>query len=179
MSSTSEQIALLAVARAELVHLVVLERADELVREELGRDVDDARVGTLGVDAVGDGVHEVRLAEAGAAADEERVVAAPAAARRGDGRGVGELVRGAHDEVREGVLRVHPGRARAPCATWTARCWGAAGTSSCASRWAGAERRATEDARTPGFGRSGSIVHATCTDHPVSSRIDWVRVGTK
>ena len=63
-------------------------------------------LGALAVDAVGDGVHQVRLAEAGAAADEERVVAAPAAARGRDGRGVGELVRGADDEAREGVLGV-------------------------------------------------------------------------
>ena len=68
MSSTRSRSQLLAVARAELVHLVVLQRLDELVRELLGRDVEDARVRPLGEDAVRDGVHQVRLAEAGAAA---------------------------------------------------------------------------------------------------------------
>ena len=61
-----------------------------------------------------DGVNQVRLAEARAAADEERVVAAPAAARRRDRRGVGELVRRADDEVRERVLRVEPFDGRRP-----------------------------------------------------------------
>ena len=87
-----EQIAVGAVARAELVHLVVLQRVDELVREAFGRHVHDARVRTLVEHAVRDGVHQVGLAETGAAADEERVVAAPAAARRSDRRRVRELV---------------------------------------------------------------------------------------
>ena len=73
-----EQVAPLAVARAELVHPLVLERLHELVHEPLGADVDDARARALLADAVRDRVDEVRLAEPRAAADEERVVAPPA-----------------------------------------------------------------------------------------------------
>ena len=135
MSSTRSRSQLLAVARAELVHLVVLERLDELVREALGRDVDDARVGPLLADAVRDGVHEVRLAEAGAAADEERVVAAAAAARRRDRRRVRELVRRADDEVRERVLRVEVVGRRRDAA---ARGGGAAAAAASLGRGAGA-----------------------------------------
>ena len=103
-----EEIAALAVARAELVHAALLEGLDELVHELLGRHVEDARRRALGAEAVRDGVHEVRLAEAGAAADEERVVPRAAAAGRGDRGRVRELVRRTDDEVPEGVLRVQP-----------------------------------------------------------------------
>jgi hypothetical protein len=103
-----EQVAPLAVARAELVHLLVLQRLHELVHEALGADVDDARFRPLLAHAMGDGVDEVRLAEPRAAADEERVVPPPAAARRRHRRRVRELVRRADDEVGERVLRVEP-----------------------------------------------------------------------
>ena len=112
-----EQVALLAVARAEVVHLLVLQRLDELVHEALGADVDDARARPLLADAVRDGVDQVRLAEAGAAADEERVVPAPADARGRHRRGVGELVGRPDDEVRERVLRVEPLDGRRATAT--------------------------------------------------------------
>ena len=57
---------------------------------------------------MGDGVDEVRLAEPGAAAQKEWVVTWSAATCRTDGRGMGELVRGTNNEVREGVLRIEP-----------------------------------------------------------------------
>ena len=102
-----EHVALAAVARAEVVHLVVLDGRDEVVREPLGRHVDDPRARVLVVHAVGNRVHEVGLAEAGAAADEERVVAPRAAAAgRRDRRGVRELVRRADHERGEVVLGV-------------------------------------------------------------------------
>ena len=103
-----KQIDALAVARAELVHLLILQRLHELVDELLGRDVEDAGVRSLGAKLVGDGVDEVGLSEPGPPADEERVVPASAASSGGDGRGVRQLVRRANDEVREGVLRVQP-----------------------------------------------------------------------
>jgi hypothetical protein len=101
-----EEVAALAVAAAELAHPVLLEGLDELVHELLGGDVEDARLRPLRADAVRDGVDEVRLAEAGAAAQKERVVPRSAASGGADRGGVGELVRWADDEVGERVLRV-------------------------------------------------------------------------
>jgi len=54
-----------------------------------------------------DGMHEVRLAETGAAANEERIVTATAPARCRDGGRVRELIGGTHHEIGEGVLRIH------------------------------------------------------------------------
>ena len=94
------------VAGAELVDLALLDRGDELVRELLGRGVDDALARELGDDLVADGVHQVGLAEAHAAVQEERVVgmAGPLGDRQAGG--VGEPVGRADDEVRERVARV-------------------------------------------------------------------------
>ena len=101
-----EQVAPLAVAGAELAHLLVLQRLNELVHEALGGDVEDARVRPLRADSMRDAVDEVGLSEPSAAADEERVVPATAATRRRNRCSVGELIRRADDEAREGVLRV-------------------------------------------------------------------------
>ena len=65
------------VARAELVDRALLDARDELVRELLARGVDDALAREARHDGVADRVHEVRLAEAHAAVQEERVVGAP------------------------------------------------------------------------------------------------------
>src|SRR6185312_15603771 len=98
--------AALAILTPELVHLVVLQRLDELVGEALRRDVDDASVRLLLEHAMRDRVHEVRLAETGAAAQEQRVVARTTFASGRGCRCVRELVRRTDDEVREGVLLV-------------------------------------------------------------------------
>ena len=101
-----QHVAPVAVARAELVHPLVLQRLDELVHEPLGADVDDARAGLLLAHAVGEGMHQVGLAQAGASADEQRVVAPSADPGGRHGRGVGQLVGRPDHEVRERVLRV-------------------------------------------------------------------------
>ena len=100
-----------AVAGPELVDLALLDRGDELVGELLARRVDDALARELGDDLVADGVHQVGLAEADPAVQEERVVgvAGPLGDRQA-GR-VGEPVGRADDEVRERVARVEVGRA--------------------------------------------------------------------
>ena len=87
------------VARPELVDLALLDRCDELVRELLAGGVDDALARELGHDLVADGVHQVGLAEADAAVQEERVVGVAGALRDGQARGVGEPVGRADDEV--------------------------------------------------------------------------------
>ena len=94
-----------AVALLELVEPLVAERLDELVRERLGGDVARHEVGMLGAHVLADRLQQVRLAEAGAAVDQERVVGL--AGRLGDGqrRGVREAVRRADHERVERVLR--------------------------------------------------------------------------
>ena len=94
------------VAGPELVDLALLDRGDELVRELLGRRVDDALARELGGDLVADGVHQVGLAEAHAAVQEERVVGVARALRHRQARRVGEAVGRPDDEVRERVAGV-------------------------------------------------------------------------
>ena len=88
-----------AVARPELVDLALLDARDELVGELLRRRVDDALAREAGDDLVADGVHQVGLAEADAAVQEERVVGvARALGDRQAGR-MGQPVGRADDEV--------------------------------------------------------------------------------
>ena len=86
-------------------------RGDELVGELLARRVDDALARELGDDLVADGVHQVGLAEADAAVQEQRVVGVAGPLRHGQAGRVGEPVGRADDEVRERVARVEVGRA--------------------------------------------------------------------
>jgi hypothetical protein len=98
-----QDVALVAVAAAELVELVEAHRGDELVHEALGALVDDAQARPGRVDVVADRVQQVGLAEADAAVDEEGVEAGAGLVGGGPrGRG-GELVAGALDEVLEAV----------------------------------------------------------------------------
>ena len=95
-----------AVAAAELAHLAGLDGGDELVGELLGADVREAERRGAAQQLVGDGLHEVRLAESGVAVDEERVV--DLAGRLGGGLsgGGGDVVGLADDELVERVARV-------------------------------------------------------------------------
>ncbi len=97
-----------AVALLEVLDPLVAERVDEVVDEGLARHVAHGeRRGVLG-DVLRDGLEQVRLAEAGAAVDEERVVRLRR--RFGDGeRGrVREAIRRADHERVERVLHVEP-----------------------------------------------------------------------
>ena len=62
------------VARPEVVDLALLDAGDELVGELLAGGVDDALAREARQDLVADGMHQVRLAQAHAAVQEERVV---------------------------------------------------------------------------------------------------------
>jgi hypothetical protein len=82
---------------------------DHLVDEAVGGDVGELQVPVAGLDVVPDRVHEMGLAEADPAVEEEGVVGL-----RGDlgdraGGRVGELVRRAHHEAVEGVLGIERG----------------------------------------------------------------------
>ena len=114
-----------AVGGLERVDPVVVERADEVVGERLHRRVADGQPVAVGGDVVGDRVQQVRLAEPGRAADEQRVV--------GERRHLGDRERGAvgepvgvadHELVErearvEGDVGRRPARAQAPAAAGT------------------------------------------------------------
>ncbi len=95
-----------AVLVAEAGHLVEARGVGEVVDELLAGDVADGGVGLEAFYLVADGVHEVGLAHADAAVEEERVVGLGGSLGDGDGGGEGELVAGAGDEAVEVVARV-------------------------------------------------------------------------
>src|SRR5262249_60448860 len=93
-------------ALLELRHAIPAQRRDEVAHEGVRRQVHDPGVRLALEYLVADGAREVRLAEADAAVDEERVVVLSGLGGDGPARGVRELGRRTHDEAREGVLRV-------------------------------------------------------------------------
>jgi hypothetical protein len=81
-------------------------RVDELVHEGLARHVSRRQATRVLADVVTDRLEEVRLSEARAAVDEERVVRLCRRLRHGQGGRVREAVRRSDDEEIERVLRV-------------------------------------------------------------------------
>ncbi|MEI2721820.1 MAG: hypothetical protein V9E87_17180 [Gemmatimonadales bacterium] len=111
-----EEIDVAAIAAAEVGHRATVDPLDHFVDELLGADVEHPRRRCARQHLMGNGLHEVRLAEAGRSVDEEGVVLLPR--RFGDGvrGGGGQFVRLADDEMAEGVAvverlgaRVHRG----------------------------------------------------------------------
>ena len=92
----------------ELVHRVVLQRAHHVAHEALRMHVRNARFRVAVLDQVRDGVHQVRLAEAHAAVQEQRVVGAAGIFRHLRRRGLGQLVALAFDEGGEGKVGIEP-----------------------------------------------------------------------
>src|SRR5690606_41829876 len=88
----------LAIAPAEIRHAPLLDGGDQVVREALARDVCDAAARVLREDRVTDRMHQVRLAQADAAIDEERIVHARRRLRHGTTRRGRQLVVRADDE---------------------------------------------------------------------------------
>jgi hypothetical protein len=99
-----------AVALPEAGEAVLLQRLDEFVGELLGGEVGDLGIGVVAENAVPDGMHEVGLAQAGVAVNEQRVKGLRGRLGHGERRRVGELVVGADDEVLERVPRVERAR---------------------------------------------------------------------
>src|SRR5271166_5526581 len=91
---------------AERRHLVVAQRVDHVVGELLAGGVADGGLRQAALDLVSDGLHEVSLAHADAAVEEQRVVGLGGPLGDGLAGGVGELVAAADDEGVEGVARV-------------------------------------------------------------------------
>ena len=95
-----------AVTLPELRQGVLLDGVDVFVGEFFRGEVGDLGLGVALEDAVPDGVHQVGLAEAGGAVEEEGVVGLRGRLGDGKGGGMGELVILADDEVLEGVARI-------------------------------------------------------------------------
>ena len=81
-----------AVFVAEGLHVALLNGGDQLVGEVLALDVDDAELGVRAPQHVRDRVHQVGLAQAGVAVDEQRVVFCRGALRDGQRSGMREFV---------------------------------------------------------------------------------------
>ena len=96
------------VLRLQLVEGLALVVLHHVGDELLGVQVEDARIGPVGEQRVADGVDQVRLAEADAAVDEERVV--HEAGRAGDVQrgGARHLVGAAGNQRVEGQRRIEP-----------------------------------------------------------------------
>ena len=93
--------ALLEATRAPFAH-----RVDELARELLDRGVANREARAEALDVVAHGVQQMRLAQAGRAVQEERVVRVARQLGDGERRRMGEVVLLADHELLEGVLRV-------------------------------------------------------------------------
>ena len=101
------------IRRLEGVHVVAVERAEEVVGEVLDGRVTDRGAVAVRLDVVRDRVEEVGLAETGRPADEQRVVGQPGHLGDRERRGVREAVRVADDELVEREAGVDHRRAGA------------------------------------------------------------------
>src|SRR5256885_6938107 len=88
----------------------ILNRTDQLVRELLRADEGDASIRLPREQLVRDSLHEVGLADAGIAVDEERVVNPGRRLRHGVRRGRGEAVGLSNYEGSESVSVPYKGR---------------------------------------------------------------------
>ena len=95
-----------AVFVAEFKVFTVAHGFDEFVGKLVALDVDNAVIRMLLLDAVGDGIEQVRFPEAGLAVDEKRVIGVRALLRHGLRRGKGVLIRRADHEGIEGILGI-------------------------------------------------------------------------
>ena len=95
-----------AIFVAEASHLAVAQRVDHVVGEALAGYIADGLFRLALLDLVPDRLHQVGLAHADAAVEEERIVSLGGMLADGAGRGVGKLIAGAGDEIVESVLRI-------------------------------------------------------------------------
>ena len=137
-----------AVAAAEFLEIAAAHGIDELVGEFLAGQIDHARARLAAEDFLADGLHQVGLAEAGAAVDEERVITDAGFLGHRLAGGVGELAVSTDHEAREGVGRVESRaldaalqrlafQRRRPCSAATAACRVSRGRCAAVERLAG------------------------------------------
>ena len=87
-------------------HALEADRGDHFVGEFLGADVGEPQRRVALLEVVADRLHQVRLAQAHSAVEEQRVVGFRRLLGHGLRGGVRELVRGADDKRVEGIARV-------------------------------------------------------------------------
>src|SRR6266852_7719 len=92
-----------AEAVAEAGHAVKAQRVDHLVGELFGADIGEPRRGVALLDPVADGLHQVGLAHAHPAIEEQRVVGLRGLLGHGQRGGMGELVRCPHHKRVEDI----------------------------------------------------------------------------
>ena len=95
-----------AVPVPEVLQVPPLDGGDEMVGEGFAAQVEYADVGEPRDNLVGDGLHEVRLAQAHGSMDEEGVEGVSRGFHHGLRRRLGQAVRRADDEVLEGVIGI-------------------------------------------------------------------------
>ena len=95
-----------AVVPVKELHALVLDAGDHLVHEPLARRVNDPHAGMLVNQRTSDSMHQMRLAHAHSAVDEQRIVGARGIRRYRLRRCMRELIAGAHHEAVERELRV-------------------------------------------------------------------------
>ena len=101
-----QQDVVLAIALVQRELRARLNRADEVVEERLGRDVEDLAARVVLLDVVADGVQEVGLAESGVAVDHQRIVGTTRGFSDRLGGGEREAVRRPGNEGVEGHARI-------------------------------------------------------------------------
>ena len=90
----------------EVVDAIVLQRPHHVAHEALGVHVSHARFLVALEDQVSDRMHQMRLAQADATVNEQRVVGAARIAGHLQRRGLGEMIALALDETVEGEVVV-------------------------------------------------------------------------
>src|SRR6478736_9525752 len=96
----------LAITLPEFDQITVLDRVDELVDEQLTREVDHLHVLPFRPDELADGLHQVSLAQTDAAIDEERIVRTRRRLRDSKTGCVRDFIVRTDNERFEGVSRV-------------------------------------------------------------------------
>src|SRR5206468_4138917 len=105
----------LSITLPELDQIAVLDRVDELIDEQLTRDINHLHVFSLRPDILADRLHQMRLAKADATINEQWIVRARWRLRDGKTGRVRDFVIRADDERFECVPRIEPGN----CCAWS------------------------------------------------------------
>src|SRR6478736_1439204 len=88
----------LPIALPEFDQITVLDRVDELVDEQLTREVDHLHVFPFRPDELADGLHQMGLAQTDAAVNEQRIVRSRRSLRDGETGCVRDFIVRANDE---------------------------------------------------------------------------------
>src|SRR6476469_9290591 len=102
----------LAITLPEFDQITVLDRVDELVDEQLTREVDHLHVFPFRPDELADGLHQMGLAQTDAAVNEQRIVRSRGRLRDGETGCVRDFIIRADDERVKGVPRIESGNGR-------------------------------------------------------------------